>query len=113
MIEPVALEDFFITFFSSALVIVFGALYALLFAWSRVKQIKPLMPWAYAAYGLLVASVLVLASATHLNGYWQTLVALMLFGYLLAPHGIWHLCVGTHDSTDSTSTHHHTKGEES
>lgn len=28
---------------------------------------------------------------------WALLVALMLLGYLLAPHGIWHLCVGTHD----------------
>lgn len=32
MIEPVALEDFFITFFSSALIILAGASYALLFA---------------------------------------------------------------------------------
>ena len=32
MIEPVALADFFVTFFSAAMVIMSGALYALLFA---------------------------------------------------------------------------------
>lgn len=107
MIEPVALKDFFLTFFSAAMVILAGALYALLFAYARVKQRPRLMPLAYVAYLGLVASVLVLATVAHLfaTGFWTFIVALMLIGYLLAPHAIWHLCVGTH-------AHEHT-GEES
>jgi hypothetical protein len=98
MIEPVALKDFFLGFFSAAMVILTGALYALLFAWSRVRRQPRLMPLAYAAYLGLVASVLGLAMAANLfaSGFWSLIVALMLVGYLLAPHAIWHLCVGTH-----------------
>jgi len=98
MIEPVALKDFFITFFSAAMVIMTGGLYALLFAYARVKSRPALMPLAYLAYLGLFASVLVLAFAANLfnNGFWTVIVLLMLMGYLLAPHAIWHLCVGTH-----------------
>lgn len=97
MIEPVHLADFFTVFFSAALVILFGALYALLFAYSRVKRLPRLMPMAYLAYAGLAVAVLVLARAAHLNDtFWTGIVALMLLGYLLAPHAIYHLCVGTH-----------------
>ncbi len=98
MIEPVALKDFFLTFFSAAMVILCGALYALLFAYARVRQRPRLMPLAYLAYLGLVVSVLVLALVANLfaTPFWTFIVALMLVGYLLAPHGIWHLCVGTH-----------------
>lgn len=104
MIEPVALENFFLTFFSAAMVIVTGALYALLFAYARVKQRPRLMPLAYAAYLGLVVSVLVLATVANLfaSGFWALIVALMLVGYLLAPHAIWHLCVGTHAHESAT-----------
>jgi glucan phosphoethanolaminetransferase (alkaline phosphatase superfamily) len=106
MIEPVALKDFFLTFFSAAMVILSGALYALLFAWARVKQRPRLMPLAYLAYLGLVVSVLVLAMVANLfaTDFWTAIVVLMLIGYLLAPHAIWHLCVGTH-------AHEHTDQE--
>ena len=104
MIEPVALKDFFLTFFSAAMVIMTGGLYALLFAYARIKSLPRLMPLAYAAYLGLFISVLVLAYAANLfiNGFWTGIVLLMLIGYLLAPHAIWHLCVGTHrdEATD-------------
>lgn len=98
MLEPVLLANFFIVFFSAASVILFGASYALLFAWSRVRSRPRLMPLAYAAYGGLVISVLTLAFHANLfnNDFWTFIVMLMLVGYLLAPHAIWHLCVGTH-----------------
>ena len=98
MIEPVALKDFFLTFFSAAREIMTGALYALLFAYARVKNRPRLMPLAYAAYLGLLVSVLVLATVANLfaTGFWTFIVVLMLIGYLLAPHVIWHLCVGTH-----------------
>lgn len=97
MIEPVHLADFFTVFFSAAMVILLGALYALLFAFSRIRQAPGLMPLAYLSYAGLALSVLVLAHTAHLNSaFWHTVVALMLAGYLAAPHAIWHLCVGTH-----------------
>lgn len=98
MIEPVALKDFFLTFFSSAMVIMTGALYALLFAYARVRHRPRLMPLAYLAYGGLFFAVIVLGRTAHLfdSVFWTIVVLLMLAGYLLAPHGIWRLCVGTH-----------------
>ena len=98
MLEPVKLANFFIVFFSAASVILFGASYALLFAWSRVKQRPQMLLVAYAAYAGLVFSVITLALAANLfnNTFWSVIVLLMLVGYLAAPHAIWHLCVGTH-----------------
>jgi len=122
MLEPVELKDFFIVFFSGAMVIMAGALYALLFAWSRLQAKPWLMVLAYCSYGLLFISVLTLASAAHLHGFWWWLVFTMLAGYLLAPHGIWKLCVGTHAAHESDqqavlnsnqAIHETTKGEES
>ncbi len=97
MIEPVKMADFFVAFFSAASVILFGALYALLFAYSRVSNMPRLLLGAYAAYAALVASVIVLANVANLFGslFWGFVVMLMLAGYLIAPHAIWHLCVST------------------
>ncbi|MFA6202733.1 MAG: hypothetical protein WC710_06030 [Gallionella sp.] len=103
MIEPVKMADFFISFFSAASVIVFGALYALLFAYSKIKCVPRVMPLAYLSYAALFASVMALATVAHLFGslFWVTVVVLMLVGYMFAPHAIWHLCVGTHDDADT------------
>lgn len=98
MVEPANLANFFTIFFTSAMVILLGAIYALLFAFSRVKNHPRLMPLAYLAYAGLFASVLFLAQAANLfkHPVWASIVILMLAGYLLAPHAIWHLCVCTH-----------------
>jgi hypothetical protein len=96
MIEPVELKDFFITFFSSALVILFGAAYAGLFAWAKLHNRAIGLRWAYGCYAVLAAAVFVLADAAHFNGEWQILTGLMLLGYLLAPIGIWKLCTASH-----------------
>lgn len=103
MIEPVKLADFFTVFFSAASVILFGAAYALLFAWSRVRARPRFMPLAYAAYAGLAVSVITLAFAANLlnHGFWTFIVLLMLVGYLVAPHAIWKLCVGTHEGDDA------------
>jgi hypothetical protein len=98
MIKLVELDNFFLTFLSAAAVVLFGALYALLFAYSKVSKMPRLMLLAYAAYAVLFVSVITLAKVTNLFGgaFWIALVMTMLVGYLLAPHAIWHLCVGTH-----------------
>lgn len=105
MIEPANLANFFTLFFSAALVIVLGALYALLFAYSRIRMRPVLMPLAYLSYAGLFVSVMVLARVANLLSHplWTTVVVFMLIGYLLAPHGIWHLCVGTHGRRDAAA----------
>ncbi|MDX1813045.1 MAG: hypothetical protein R3240_13905 [Gammaproteobacteria bacterium] len=96
MIDPVDLDNFFIAFFSAAMIILMGAAYALFFAFGKLQGRKLFFLSAYLSYGFLAISVFFLSDALNLNGYWQVLVWLMLAGYLLAPHGIWHLCRGTH-----------------
>ncbi|NCS75379.1 MAG: hypothetical protein GW786_02905, partial [Gallionella sp.] len=80
MIEPASLANFFTIFFSSAMVIMLGALYALLFAYSRIKVIPFLMPLAYLSYAGLFAFTLMLANAANLLAYplWATVVVFML-----------------------------------
>ena len=96
MLEPVELKDFFIVFFSGAMVIMAGALYALLFAWSKLQSKPWMMVFAYIAYIILFISVLVLGSAAHLHGFWWWLVITMLLGTFYSRPGIWKVCVSTH-----------------
>ncbi|RMD69602.1 MAG: hypothetical protein D6819_06545 [Gammaproteobacteria bacterium] len=96
MIEPVALEDFFLAFFAGGLVVVGGLCYALLFGLARAYRMPRLMPWAHGAYAVLAVSTLTLARVMHFEGGWQAVTITLLVGYLLAPYGIWRLCVGTH-----------------
>lgn len=106
MVEPASLANFFTIFFASAMVIVLGALYALLFAYARIKAMPRLMPLAYLAYLGLFVATLVLARAVNLlaQPMWVLIVVLMLLGYLIAPHGIWHLCVATHAQGNERAT---------
>ncbi|MGZ8227383.1 MAG: hypothetical protein ACXWT3_12215 [Methylococcaceae bacterium] len=108
MIEPVALKDFFITFFSSALIIMAGAGYALLFAWSKVNANTRIKIAAYISYLVLIISVAELTRAANFSGYWLIISIVMVIGYFFAPIGIWHLCVKTHAVQDSTTI---TKGD--
>ena len=103
MINPVEMQDFFTAFFSGALVIVFGAVYALLLAWGRLKQSRGFVVAAYGAYALLAAAVFVLSAAMHFDGFWNLITVTMLVGYLLAPHGIWLLSRDTHSHEENES----------
>lgn len=96
MIEPVDPEDLRLVFVAAAAIVVGGVGYAGLFAWARLKNRRRWLAGAYVCYAALAAAVLLLARTAHLNGAWQGVVVLMLVGYLLAPHGIWHLCAASH-----------------
>jgi len=104
MIEPVAVNDIMAAAIAGALIILFGATYALLFAFSRLRGQGLLMIGAYTAYGLLAVSVFVLARTLNLEGFWQSISAVMLLGYFVAPRLIWNLCAGTHPAQDSLDT---------
>jgi len=91
--EPVAIDHLFTAFAAGAAVILTGAAYALLFAWSRLRHRPGLMAVAYVAYGCLTAAVLTLAKIFHMSGFWAAVVVAMLAGYLVAPRIIWRLTV--------------------
>jgi hypothetical protein len=50
-----------------------------------------------------VLATLSLARALDLGGAWRAVVIVMLVGYLLAPHAIWHLSVATHGAEHGDS----------
>ncbi|BCX81830.1 hypothetical protein MIT9_P1412 [Methylomarinovum caldicuralii] len=88
MIEPVALEHFFLSFFIAAAVIVAALCYALLYAFARLYRKRSLLRGAWLAYGVLAAAVLTLARLANLTDYWRVLVVLLLLGIL--SHGTQH-----------------------
>lgn len=102
MIEPVSISDLLLAVIAGALVVTCGALYAALFALARAGRRPRTLAVAYAAYGGLVVSAVALARAIHLDGPWLLALAAVLLGYLLAPHGIWRLCVATHKAGPAT-----------
>jgi len=97
--ETLQAQEIMLATLSGGLVVMFGALYSMLFAFARLKH-PFLISFAYAAYALFAASALILARSLHLEGFWLWVVFVMLVGYFLAPHGIWHLCVGTHSGEE-------------
>jgi len=82
---------------SGAAVVLFGALYALLLALSRLHKRPTLLCFACVAYACLIGSTVILALTLHLHGVWLLVPAVLVAGYLFAPHGVWRLCVGIHD----------------
>jgi apolipoprotein N-acyltransferase len=98
--EPVAAHDLFVALLAGASVLVGGMTYAFLFGMSRVYRIPMLMPFAYLGYGMLAVAALTLSDVLHFTGPWQITTVVILVGYLLAPHGIWHLCLGLHGADE-------------
>ncbi len=103
-VEPVASQNIIIAAMAGALIVLFGAVYALFFAWSRIHDRPRLMIVAYGAYAVLFAATLVLVRTLNLEGFWQVVAIVMVVGYLLAPQAIWHLCVGTHTGHSDNDT---------
>jgi len=85
---------------SAGFVVVCGASYAACLALGRLRHSQRLTHGAWLAYGGLVISTLLLASALHLHGSWWLLVATMLIGYGLLPPAIWHLSAATHGTDE-------------
>ncbi len=90
-------------FFSSALIILAGACYALLFAWSKVNSKRFIKLLAHLSYFVLVIAVVELTQAANFSGYWLLVSIIMVIGYFFAPISIWHLCVKTHDDHTITT----------
>lgn len=89
---------------AGAMVVLAGALYAAVFAIGKVTDNVTLVRLSYLFYAVLVVSVLVLARTLNFSGIWNWVAAVMLFGYFIAPGGIWRLCVGTHQGDEEDSS---------
>jgi hypothetical protein len=85
---------------AGAMVILLGALYAFTYAMAKLIKRRSLIGVAYGIFAGFSVSVLVLAQALNLNGYWWAVTIVMLLGYLLVPQAIWKLSVGTHEVSD-------------
>ena len=96
MIEPVALADLFLSFFTGAMIIVAAALYAAFFAWHKIGGIRSVGFAAIAVYLLLLACVVVFSEVMNLTGHWRAVAILMALGYWWMPRLIWRLCLATH-----------------
>jgi len=101
MPESDLIRDLLLATVSGGMVVLFGALYALLFAHSRLRKRPELMKSAYMAYLVLCIAVVVLIISLDFRGFWLLVAAVMLVGYFLAPHAIWRLCVATHDDPET------------
>ena len=97
MITPLQADNLLLGALAGALVIIFAALYALFFAWAKTGQSFYWLVAAYLNYAALFASSALLSYSLNLQGLWHIIVLTMLIGYLLAPHGIWRLCVDIHE----------------
>ncbi|MCQ8106446.1 hypothetical protein NP590_20275 [Methylomonas sp. SURF-2] len=105
LVEPVALSDFFLSFFSAAMIILCAALYAALYAWAKIKA-RPWFYWgAWLAYAALLVCVGIFSSVNHFTGYWLFLSLSMALGYAFMPRFIWGLCVATHVDEPDHSPH--------
>lgn len=101
--EPIGLQDLFFGTMAGAMIVLSGALYALFFALTRLHHSRSMNIASVVAYLLLIVSVIVLADALALSGFWILVAAVMLIGYFLLPRAIWHLCVGTHAAEAAAS----------
>jgi len=105
LIEPVALSDFFLSFFSAAMIILSAAVYAGLYAWAKIKTRRSFYLGAWAAYAALLVCVGIFSVVNHFTGYWWWLSLTMVLGYAFMPHIIWRLCVATHIKEPEHSHH--------
>ncbi len=96
MIEPVALSNFFLSFFTAAMIILTAAVYVSLFTWAEIKHKASFKYWSWFVYLLLLACVAVFVQVMNLNGYWKILAVVMAVGYWWTPRLILRLCIATH-----------------
>ena len=95
-VQAVEVNSIMLATMAGAMVVLAGALYALVYAIGKLAHSVSLVRLSYLFYAFLVVSVLILARTLNFSGIWNWVAAVMLAGYLLAPQGIWKLCVNTH-----------------
>jgi ABC-type dipeptide/oligopeptide/nickel transport system permease subunit len=81
---------------SGAAIVVCGALYASLLAYSRKRRSRLVARSAEVVFVLLALCAVALVVSLRLEGLWLATVAVLVVGCRFAPAAIWRLCIGTH-----------------
>ncbi len=93
MIEPVALGNFFLSFFSGSAIILIAVSYTSIYTWAEITG-KPVLHFlATAVYIVLLGCVLIFANVLNLHGYWLLIALLMAVGYWWMPRFIFYLAI--------------------
>ncbi len=85
---------------ASAVIVLFGALYAILLALGHMKRSAHYYYLSYASYAVLAFATWALVEALQLSQIWLVLIATLLVGYLVGPQMIWRLSVAIHNAGD-------------
>lgn len=99
--EPVQIQQIALAALCAGAVVLFGALYAVLFALGRLHGRRSFARYALASYGLLVLSTGILAVLLRADGIWAALIVVLLIGYFVAPRLVWHLNLAVHAADDT------------
>ena len=88
----------------NAYVVAFGGLYALFFAWNRLRP-RALWRWlCCGSFALLALALLLLARALHFGPGWNGAAIFLLAAYLVAPCLIWRLTRATHAEEEGNTS---------
>jgi hypothetical protein len=101
-VDPVEIQQLALAAFASAAIVLFGALYAIFFALSRMHNAAVLARLALASYGLLAVAAIVLGVVLRVEGLWAALIVTLLVGYFVAPRLIWRLNLAVHGAPDDS-----------
>jgi hypothetical protein len=99
MNDPLSAQQLLSAGVSGALMVFFGALYALFLCLHRLQPTRYWSWPAYASFLILVACSIVLAVALELTLFWQAAMVFILICYYFSPPFIWRLSVATHADT--------------
>lgn len=83
---------------SGAMVVLLGGFYAFFLALHFLRRRRRYQLFAYLSFLLLCLALIILALALHLSTGWRLVIAILMLGYLFAPHLIWKLTQATHHS---------------
>lgn len=101
MITEIALDDFLPIFISSSLVLVFGAVYAIVFTFVKVGALKPwVMPFGYLGWVLTAYCLYLMGSLMHVGEFTQKALIVTMIGYLFLPHAIYYMVDRVHQENE-------------
>ena len=101
ILQEIALDDFVPLVFTSMLVMVFGAVYAIVFTFVKLGVLKNwMMPFAYLGWGVTVYCLWMMGSMLHVGEFTQKALMVTMLGYLLLPHAIYYMVDKVHQANE-------------
>lgn len=100
--DPVQAQQLAAASGAAAAVVLFGALYAVFFALSRLRGQAAFGRLALISYALLAVAAIALGIILEVRGLWAVLIVTLLVGYYVAPRLIWRLNLAVHATPDDS-----------